>query len=117
MHKYWSVGMVCILCFFTGWLGSTVGGKFSPVARASTMQQETATRNLDATSTQGRYQIFHVYYSTSQQGTGIIDSQTGRVWLMGTSTDKAGNKVWGFDEAEKSSLIPKGATLAEPNKP
>ena len=117
MSKYLSAVMLCILCFFAGWLGSTVVEKHLPIARASTVQQEAGTRNLDATSTQGRYEVFHVYYSTSQQGTGIIDSETGRVWLLGASTDKAGNKVYGFDEAEKSYVVPKGATLAQPNKP
>ncbi len=54
--------------------------------------QEASTLSLN----EGRFQVVHIYYSTAQQGTGLVDTQTGRVWLMEVSTDKDGRQSWSF---------------------
>jgi hypothetical protein len=50
---------------------------------------------------EGRFQIVHIYYSTQQQGTGLVDSQTGRMWLMQVTKGAAGSEIWSLNELTK----------------
>jgi len=70
---------------------------------AKAQTQEQAVESDAGNMTKGRFQLAHVFYSAAQQGTALVDSQTGRVWLLGYYKDKDANEIWNFNE---SAVVP-----------
>jgi hypothetical protein len=64
---------------------------------ASRVHAEEAPADAEAL-VQGRFQIAHVYYSAEKQGTIMIDSQVGRVYVLVTGKDKNGNETRAFQQ-------------------
>lgn len=52
----------------------------------------------DVTIPEGRFQLAHVYFNADRQGTIMIDSQTGRVYLLARGTDKDGKEFESFQQ-------------------
>jgi hypothetical protein len=74
------------------------------VGRGVNAQQAQSVAPSEASSlsmNEGRFQIVHIYYSTQQQGTGLVDSQTGKMWLMQVAKGPAGSEIWSLNELTK----------------
>lgn len=104
--RYAKPTMLWGLLLLTGWNARSLFEKRT-VAAAAPLQASSVDNDLTGTATYGRFQIFHVYYSTAQQGTGVIDSQTGRIWLMKVYKDKDGQQDDAFFEEQKFPVVPK----------
>ena len=54
---------------------------------------------------EGRFQLAHVYFDSGRQGTMMIDSQVGHVYLLITGKDKNGNETRSFEQIPISSCM------------
>jgi|HubBroStandDraft_2_1064218.scaffolds.fasta_scaffold349405_2 hypothetical protein len=96
--KYFTVRVILVLVAVLAGFLLGHSRSFDHPLRAQTLSQ-----TLEAVLSQGRFQIAHIYYSTSRQGTALVDSQTGRVWELAQTKD--GDEV--FQEITVFALTPK----------
>jgi hypothetical protein len=86
---------------FTFALGSIAGHRWrtSPTVFAQAVPNETA-----APIGPGRYELFRLFYNSSQEGTAMIDTQTGRVWVIN------------YNAPARLQELPGGLTIPPPAK-
>ena len=70
---------------------------------ATQVDPQGASPAADVAIPQGRFQLAHVYFSAERQGTIMIDSRTGRVYLLARGADKDGKEIQSFQQLPISS--------------